>query len=86
VLSSVQSSAHWPRRNSAVYVETSLKADLYLTSLEHYDQTYRGNDSRALDTWRMGETDKLRYDADPNVSHVRVTFSFTNWMAVRTVG
>lgn len=63
----------------AVYVETSKSADLYLTSLEHYDQTYRLNKSRAIDTWRMGSEYRRTYDADPDVRHVCVTFTETNW-------
>jgi Holliday junction resolvase-like predicted endonuclease len=63
----------------AVYVETSRSADLYLTSLNHYDQTYRPNHSRAIDTWKMGTTDKQAYDADPNVQHIHVVFNETNW-------
>jgi hypothetical protein len=63
----------------AVYVETLEAADLYLTSLEHYDQAYRGKESRAIDTWKMGNKEKAVYDADPKVRHVRVEFQTTNW-------
>jgi len=59
----------------AVYVETSESADLYLTSLEHYDQIYRPNKSRAIDTWKMGNKDRRTYHADPDVWHVRVAFT-----------
>jgi hypothetical protein len=63
----------------AVYVETPQSADLYMTSLEHYDQTYRPSMPRTIDTWRMGKKDTPAYEADPNVQHLRVAFSATNW-------
>ena len=60
-------------------METSASADLYLTSVEHFDQTYRLNRSRAIDTWRMGNEYRQTYDADPDVWHVRVAFTAGNW-------
>ena len=63
----------------AVYVETSKSADLYLTSLDHYDRNYRSTKSRTMDTWKMGAKDKRAYDVDPNVRHISAAFSATNW-------
>lgn len=37
----------------AVYVEAKDHADLYLTSLRHYDRKYRGRGDRAIDDWKM---------------------------------
>ncbi len=63
----------------AVYVESSESADLYLTSLKHYDEKYRPSKPRAIDTWNMGNKEKSAYAADPNVWHIHVAFSVTNW-------
>jgi hypothetical protein len=56
----------------AVYVEAARSADLYLMSLDHYDETYRPKKSRAIDTWKMGARDKKVYDTDRNVQHMEV--------------
>lgn len=63
----------------AVYVETGDYADLYLTSLAHYDTEYRGRTDKLIDVWRMGPRDTMRYEQDPEVKHVRANFSVTNW-------
>jgi hypothetical protein len=63
----------------AVYVETAASADLYLTSLEHYDQTYRSNKLCAIDRWKMGKKQKPLYDADIDVQHISIEFKPTNW-------
>jgi hypothetical protein len=63
----------------AVYVETVNYADLYLTSLAHYDQKYRAREGRALDDWKMGKKYTEEYDKDPDVKHVRMDFRATNW-------
>jgi hypothetical protein len=63
----------------AVYVETLDSADLYLTSLAHYDEKYRSREGRALDDWKMGNKYTEEYDKDPEVKHVRMTFRTTNW-------
>jgi hypothetical protein len=63
----------------AVYVETSESADLFLTSLGHYDDKYRGREGRALDDWKMGKKYTDEYDKDMEVKHVRMAFRTTNW-------
>ncbi len=63
----------------AIYVETENFADVYLTSLENYDKKYLGKRDRAIDTWKMREEDKQRYDEDPDVKHIRIKFYATNW-------
>jgi hypothetical protein len=63
----------------AVYVETLDSADLYLTSLAHYDGKYRSREGRALDDWKMGTKYTEQYDKDPEVKHVRMTYRTTNW-------
>lgn len=63
----------------AIYVETAKSAELYLTSLEHYDQTYCLSKVCAIDTWKMGKRHKRAYDTDKNVQHICVEFRVTNW-------
>ena len=63
----------------AVYVETSEYADVYLTSLENYDKTYRSEKAKAFDTWKMTKRYKELYKQDPNVKHIRIEFHVTNW-------
>lgn len=63
----------------AIYVESSESGDLYLLSLDHYDQTYRGEKKHALDTWKMGQKYKERYQVDPKVWRIRMDFSGSSW-------
>ena len=63
----------------AIYVESSNSADLYLLSLEHYDQEYRGKKKRAIDTWKMGPKYREKYQADPKVHNIRMSFSGSAW-------
>jgi hypothetical protein len=63
----------------AVYVETARSADLYLMSLEHFDQAYCPNKSCAIDSWKMREKQQRDYDMDKAVQHIRVEFSASNW-------
>lgn len=63
----------------AVYVEADEFADLYLTSLAHYDEKYRGKNGRAIDDWKMTEKLRAQYDADPEVKHIRIRFEATHW-------
>lgn len=60
-----------------VYIETENCADIYLTSLEHYDEAYRGNGN--IDSWKMGEKEKRRYDDDAEVHHIGIDFKVGNW-------
>ena len=63
----------------AVYVETQDYADLYLTSLKHYDAKYKSKDRGAIDDWKMGERYTKEYAGDPEVRHIHTTFQTTNW-------
>lgn len=63
----------------AIYVESSDRADLYLLSLEHYDQEYRGKKKRAIDDWKMGPRRREKYQADPKVHNIRMNFSGSAW-------
>jgi len=63
----------------AIYVETSEYADVYLTSLRTFDDQYRSERARAIDTWKMTEKYRERYKENPNVKHIRIEFHATNW-------
>jgi len=63
----------------AVYVETAKAADLYLLSLQHFDDVYCPNKSSAVDAWKMGERQKRRYEMDPEVRHIEVEFRTHTW-------
>ena len=63
----------------AVYIETADCADAYLTSLAHYDATYRSQGAKALDAWKMSRGCRDRYAADPEVKHIHIRFEATNW-------
>jgi hypothetical protein len=63
----------------AIYVECTVRTDLFLLSLEHYDQEYRGKANRAIDDWKMGEKHKRVYENDPDVKHVLMEFSRSSW-------
>jgi Holliday junction resolvase len=69
----------------AVYVEADKFADLYLTSLAHYDEKYRGRDGRAIDDWKMTNKFREQYDADPEVKHIRISFEATHWWDVKGI-
>jgi len=64
-----------------IYVETTEFADLYLLSLDHYDQKYRGPKGRAIDNWKMGEKYKKAYNEDQNIRHLFMDFTHSplNW-------
>ena len=62
-----------------VYVETSGAADVYLTSLNNYDEKYLGRAEKAVDVWKMGSKDRERYEMDSHVKHIRIEFHDTNW-------
>ena len=61
----------------AVYVETEAGADLYLTSLLHYRQSY----SRSA--WSMSQKAKARYADDAEVLHLSLGFKQEPWFEHR---
>ena len=63
----------------AIYVETSKSADIYLTSLNNYDEKYRTKIGKALDDWKMKEKHKEMYRNDPEVKHIRIEFQEITW-------
>lgn len=63
----------------AVYVETLEFADLFITSVENYDEKYRGKEGRAIDDWKMTKKYREQYEKDSNVKHIRIKFYATNW-------
>jgi hypothetical protein len=64
----------------AIYVEATEYAEVYLTSLENYDQKYRGRKGRAIDDWKMKTNYRKRYEEDTCVKHIRIDFRSTNWI------
>lgn len=63
----------------AIYVEAAAYADLYLTSLENYEQDYRGKPGKVVDDWKMSAKSRQKYESDSSVKHIRIDFCPTNW-------
>jgi hypothetical protein len=63
----------------AVYVETTVQADLFLTSLENFDAKYRRPDS-GIDTWSMAPKCRKQYDQDSAVKRICIKFGPQNWV------
>lgn len=63
----------------AIYIEATDCAEVYLTSLETYDNKYRVREGRAIDDWKMNGDYKKKYETDVLVKHIRIDFRFTNW-------
>jgi Holliday junction resolvase-like predicted endonuclease len=61
----------------AVYVESEVAGDLFLTSLENYDRNYRAG--KAVQGWRMTPSQMRRYATDAEVRHIHVDFVADNW-------
>lgn len=61
-----------------IYVESSNRADLYLTSLDNYDKNY-GKEGRVIEDWKMTTKNKTKYKKDKNVKHIQINFKFINW-------
>ncbi|MGE0058254.1 MAG: hypothetical protein AB7T32_09760 [Dehalococcoidia bacterium] len=65
----------------AVYVETENYGDLFLLSLAHYDEAYRGAKAQMVNIWSMGAKKRAVYKVDPKLRHIRYEFSPTLWWA-----
>ena len=63
----------------AIYIETSDYGELFLTSLNHYDEKYRGNEERKIDDWKMTKKYQEEYQKDPNIKHIRIEFVSNSW-------
>jgi Holliday junction resolvase-like predicted endonuclease len=63
----------------AIYVEKSDSADLFLTSLNNYDEKYQLNGDRAIEDWKMGEKYLQKYALDPNIHYLRLKVESHNW-------
>jgi hypothetical protein len=61
-----------------IYVEGESDANIYLTSLEHYDAKYR-DPKKVVDVWRMTPKARLAYGRDSSVKNLRIEFLATNW-------
>ena len=62
----------------AIYVETTRYAEVYITSIDNYDNKYRGK-GKAIDDWKMNADYRKRYEVDASVKHIRLDFFSTNW-------
>ena|ERR1700726_2744887 len=63
----------------AVYAECDMRADLFLTSLQNYDNRYGTRGENAIDGWRMTEKSVREYEADPEVKHIIIEFKAKDW-------
>ncbi len=63
----------------AIYVECQEYAELYLTSLDHYDSKYSGKKKRRIDDWSMNQEPKKEYDSDSDVAYIRFAFAAKRW-------
>ncbi len=63
----------------AIYVERPESADLFLLSLQHYDNKYRGPKQRKIDDWKMSPKYIKLYKSDPEIRHIEIKFSTTMW-------
>jgi len=63
----------------AVYVETKNFADLFMTSLTHYDAKYRTVEGKAIDDWKMTPQWMKAYDKDSEVMHLHLGFEAGTW-------
>jgi Holliday junction resolvase-like predicted endonuclease len=62
----------------AVYVEASNDADIYLTSLDNYDRNYLDEQAK-IQSWKMSDNERQRYDNDTEVKHIKIEFKYTHW-------
>jgi hypothetical protein len=70
----------------AVYVETTQHADLYLTSLAHYDNLQRRMHKRAAANWVMGSKHQAAYRLDAQVWHIHFEFGDNHWLGEAAPG
>ncbi len=62
----------------AIYVESEMAGDLFLTSLDNYDkQLYRLG--KVNEAWGMTPGQLRRYTADTEVRHIHIDFKKENW-------
>jgi hypothetical protein len=69
----------------AVYVECENTADLYLTSVAHFDEKYKSVKATAIDAWSMSGRQRVLYGADPKIAHIQFEFERKNWPPLRAV-
>jgi len=62
----------------AIFIETESYAELYLTSLEHYDKLYNTN-PKSQEIWPMSAKHRVLYEDDIDVKYLRLDFSERNW-------
>lgn len=62
-----------------VYVETTDYADLFLTSLENFEDKYCISREKKLITWKMKQKDVEAYRKDSEIMHLHIGFSSEKW-------
>jgi len=67
----------------AIYVECGRIADMYLTSLAHYDSRYKSKKARAIDAWSMAKGSTEAYASDPSVARIHFEFADKKWPPLR---
>jgi Holliday junction resolvase-like predicted endonuclease len=67
----------------AIYVECGKIADMYLTSLVHYDSKYKSKKARVWDAWNMTKGPTKAYASDPSVAHIHFVFDDKKWPPLR---
>ena len=61
-----------------IYVETTDRADIYLTSEKNYNAKYR-RPGKKIDDWKMGPAHRAIYASDPVVKHLSIAIEEGNW-------
>jgi hypothetical protein len=63
----------------AVYVERTNGGDLYLASLQDFDEMYMALSGKPCKSWRMTTRYTDAYSANAKVCHIRISFDARNW-------
>jgi hypothetical protein len=67
----------------AIYVECGKIADMYLTSLAHYDSKYKNKKAQVWEAWSMTKGPTKAYASDPSVAHIHFQFDDKKWPPLR---
>lgn len=62
-----------------IYVEMLDSAEMYLLSLDHFNNAYKSTRDISSATWKMRINDKKKYSEDPEVKHIQISFVEENW-------
>lgn len=62
----------------AVYAEYESGADLYMTTLDHYERCYRSKKAKGAE-WSMSLKRRKEYEKDKRVKHLYIEFHRKHW-------